>query len=165
MEYGHFFEECLEDMYYPRYCCSALCNLYSSDCCADYFAPPCDFTAMPFSPCPYNDFYPYSPPPSDISAGAILASVNYPVPSPGSNAYPGSGCGLLGTGLMSSTSMSGSSPSGSSPRDAKNPQMCGECGKVFTSSSALAKHKLTHSDERRYSCKICHKRFKRQDHL
>ena len=58
----------------------------------------------------------------------------------------------------------GGSP-GNNSMGVKNHQMCGECGKVFTSSSALAKHKLTHSDERRYSCNLCHKRFKRQDHL
>lgn len=42
---------------------------------------------------------------------------------------------------------------------------CEQCGKIFGSSSALAKHKLTHSDERRYVCHICSKGFKRQDHL
>lgn len=42
---------------------------------------------------------------------------------------------------------------------------CEQCGKIFGSSSALAKHKLTHSDERRYVCSICSKGFKRQDHL
>lgn len=42
---------------------------------------------------------------------------------------------------------------------------CVQCWKTFASSSALAKHKLTHSDERRYICNICGKGFKRQDHL
>lgn len=42
---------------------------------------------------------------------------------------------------------------------------CEQCGKTFGSSSALAKHKLTHSDERRYICSTCGKGFKRQDHL
>lgn len=42
---------------------------------------------------------------------------------------------------------------------------CEQCGKTFGSSSALAKHKLTHSDERRYVCSTCGKGFKRQDHL
>ena len=42
---------------------------------------------------------------------------------------------------------------------------CGICGKAFNNSSALAKHKLTHSDERKYVCPICSKAFKRQDHL
>ena len=39
------------------------------------------------------------------------------------------------------------------------------CGKMFNNSSALAKHKLTHSDERKHVCRICAKAFKRQDHL
>ena len=42
---------------------------------------------------------------------------------------------------------------------------CVVCNKLFNNSSALAKHKLTHSDERKYVCKICSKAFKRQDHL
>ncbi|KAF6216062.1 hypothetical protein GE061_000400 [Apolygus lucorum] len=39
------------------------------------------------------------------------------------------------------------------------------CGKIFGNASALAKHKLTHSDERKYVCTMCGKAFKRQDHL
>ncbi|XP_023239416.1 uncharacterized protein LOC111638023 [Centruroides sculpturatus] len=44
-------------------------------------------------------------------------------------------------------------------------QPCPTCGKVFSNSSALTKHKLTHSDERKYVCQLCTKAFKRQDHL
>jgi C2H2-type zinc finger len=36
---------------------------------------------------------------------------------------------------------------------------------MFGNASALAKHRLTHSDERKYLCTVCHKAFKRQDHL
>ncbi|GBP74591.1 Zinc finger protein 541 [Eumeta japonica] len=39
------------------------------------------------------------------------------------------------------------------------------CNKIFGNASALAKHKLTHSDERKYVCGVCAKAFKRQDHL
>ena len=39
------------------------------------------------------------------------------------------------------------------------------CTKVFGNASALAKHKLTHSNERKYVCGMCSKAFKRQDHL
>ncbi|XP_058812874.1 serine-rich adhesin for platelets isoform X2 [Topomyia yanbarensis] len=45
------------------------------------------------------------------------------------------------------------------------PQQCQVCSKVFGNASALAKHKLTHSDERKYVCGMCSKAFKRQDHL
>ncbi len=44
-------------------------------------------------------------------------------------------------------------------------QPCPICQKVFGSSSALAKHKLIHSSERRHKCLLCAKSFKRQDHL
>ncbi|XP_050306418.1 uncharacterized protein LOC126743390 isoform X2 [Anthonomus grandis grandis] len=43
----------------------------------------------------------------------------------------------------------------------QGPQQC----TVFGNASALAKHKLTHSDERKYICTVCNKAFKRQDHL
>jgi uncharacterized Zn-finger protein len=42
---------------------------------------------------------------------------------------------------------------------------CPVCGKQFNNVSALAKHRLTHSDERKYLCTVCNKGFKRQDHL
>lgn len=44
-------------------------------------------------------------------------------------------------------------------------QNCPECGKSFTNKSALAKHRLIHSNERKYACHLCDKSFKRQDHL
>ncbi|XP_060525589.1 uncharacterized protein LOC132701551 isoform X3 [Cylas formicarius] len=47
----------------------------------------------------------------------------------------------------------------------QGPQQCQVCAKVFGNASALAKHKLTHSDERKYVCTVCGKAFKRQDHL
>ncbi|XP_075222502.1 uncharacterized protein LOC142325068 isoform X2 [Lycorma delicatula] len=55
-------------------------------------------------------------------------------------------------------------PKASSP-NRQGPQQCQVCGKVFGNASALAKHKLTHSDERKYVCTMCGKAFKRQDHL
>lgn len=37
---------------------------------------------------------------------------------------------------------------------------CTECGKDFSNQSALSKHKLTHSDERKFVCPLCSKGFK-----
>ncbi|XP_055325066.1 uncharacterized protein LOC129579232 isoform X2 [Sitodiplosis mosellana] len=58
-----------------------------------------------------------------------------------------------------------SRPKTSSPTRHVGPQQCQVCSKVFGNASALAKHKLTHSDERKYVCGMCSKAFKRQDHL
>ena len=44
-------------------------------------------------------------------------------------------------------------------------QCCPDCSKAFTNKSALAKHRLIHSNERKYTCHLCDKSFKRQDHL
>lgn len=52
-----------------------------------------------------------------------------------------------------------------SPGKVTGPLECNQCHKIFNNTSALAKHKLTHSDERKYLCTICEKKFKRQDHL
>ncbi|KAL5283952.1 TRERF1 family protein [Megaselia abdita] len=57
-----------------------------------------------------------------------------------------------------------SRPKTSSPTR-HGPQQCQVCNKIFGNASALAKHKLTHSDERKYVCVMCTKAFKRQDHL
>ncbi|KAJ8982931.1 hypothetical protein NQ317_004587 [Molorchus minor] len=62
------------------------------------------------------------------------------------------------------TSMKRSRPKPTSP-NRQGPQQCLVCAKVFGNASALAKHKLTHSDERKYVCSMCGKAFKRQDHL
>lgn len=58
----------------------------------------------------------------------------------------------------------GKKPRGKPP-SARAAVICAVCSKKFNNSSALAKHKLTHSNERKYACKICSKAFKRQDHL
>ncbi|XP_062577324.1 transcriptional-regulating factor 1-like isoform X1 [Saccostrea cucullata] len=55
-------------------------------------------------------------------------------------------------------------PQGSPGRNS-NLLMCTTCNKSFNNTSALAKHRLTHSDERKYVCNLCQKAFKRQDHL
>lgn len=56
-------------------------------------------------------------------------------------------------------------PPHGSPARNSNSLMCTTCNKSFNNTSALAKHRLTHSDERKYVCNLCQKAFKRQDHL
>lgn len=61
--------------------------------------------------------------------------------------------------------MKGTRPVKATSPNRPGTQPCPTCGKVFSNSSALTKHKLTHSDERKYVCQLCAKAFKRQDHL
>jgi uncharacterized Zn-finger protein len=56
-------------------------------------------------------------------------------------------------------------PSPTDSSSSTRPFYCNECGKSFQNNSALVKHKLIHSDERHHVCPVCHKAFKRQDHL
>ena len=72
--------------------------------------------------------------------------------------------GLLNV-LAASPQSSSISFSGVGAEAKVSPQECNLCNKMFGNASALAKHRLTHSDERKYLCTVCHKAFKRQDHL
>ncbi|XP_053945533.1 serine-rich adhesin for platelets isoform X4 [Anastrepha ludens] len=75
------------------------------------------------------------------------------------------GCSkTAGAGGVTSAALKKNRPKLSSPTR-HGPQQCQICSKIFGNASALAKHKLTHSDERKYVCAMCSKAFKRQDHL
>ncbi|CAF1313821.1 unnamed protein product, partial [Rotaria sordida] len=63
----------------------------------------------------------------------------------------------------SQTTMSSLSPQ----QQQTNRHYCGypDCAKIFSNKSALAKHKLTHCQDRKHKCSKCNKGFKRLDHL
>ena len=135
-----------------------------------------------------------SKPPDTVSVPlAISTAVSPPSPSPGPASSSEAAHGTLSAVPDSILCTGSPSPAGSSDTEAAarpagllnvisavspplasavtfteaktSPQECNLCNKMFGNASALAKHRLTHSDERKYLCTVCHKAFKRQDHL
>lgn len=100
-------------------------------------------------------------PSSSTSSSSYLAPPALPASPHPPITLPTSPCPLSLPPTSPGRRSASASPSGSK----STPQTCSICLKVFSNASALAKHRLTHSEERRYHCSICGKAFKRQDHL
>ncbi|XP_053551184.1 myc-associated zinc finger protein isoform X2 [Bombina bombina] len=62
----------------------------------------------------------------------------------------------------STLSLPGPSPS---PKKVRKNHACEMCGKAFRDVYHLNRHKLSHSDEKPYSCHVCQQRFKRKDRM
>ncbi|XP_038161363.1 myc-associated zinc finger protein [Cyprinodon tularosa] len=56
-------------------------------------------------------------------------------------------------------------PSNPNPNPVKKNHACDTCGKAFRDVYHLNRHRLSHSDEKPFSCPICQQRFKRKDRM
>ena len=115
--------------------------------------------SLPNSPCPIVG-------PSSINHTTLNKNnsiVSSSLPSPTPSIHSGTPNNTPTSSPM--LSRRSSSSSGSKNCTSGSQAACAVCFKTFSNASALAKHRLTHSEERRYHCTICSKAFKRQDHL
>ncbi|XP_077386724.1 myc-associated zinc finger protein [Festucalex cinctus] len=56
-------------------------------------------------------------------------------------------------------------PGGGGANQVRKNHACEACGKAFRDVYHLNRHRLSHSDEKPYSCPICQQRFKRKDRM
>uniref|UniRef100_A0A671MK85 Myc-associated zinc finger protein-like n=1 Tax=Sinocyclocheilus anshuiensis TaxID=1608454 RepID=A0A671MK85_9TELE len=62
-------------------------------------------------------------------------------------------------------SESGIQPVNQNPNPVRKNHACETCGKAFRDVYHLNRHRLSHSDEKPFSCPICQQRFKRKDRM
>ena len=71
--------------------------------------------------------------------------------------------------LIEISSMTSAAPQNPNPNPNTNQvrknHACEACGKAFRDVYHLNRHRLSHSDEKPYSCPICQQRFKRKDRM
>lgn len=56
-------------------------------------------------------------------------------------------------------------PANPNPNPVRKNHACETCGKAFRDVYHLNRHRLSHSDEKPFSCPICQQRFKRKDRM
>lgn len=67
--------------------------------------------------------------------------------------------------ILSSLQQNPNPHPGPAANQVKKNHACEACGKAFRDVYHLNRHRLSHSDEKPYSCPICQQRFKRKDRM
>ncbi|KAM7381668.1 hypothetical protein PAMA_012489 [Pampus argenteus] len=81
----------------------------------------------------------------------IMASVNPHAPPPAA--------------VVMATGATVQRPANPNPNPVRKNHACETCGKAFRDVYHLNRHRLSHSDEKPFSCPICQQRFKRKDRM
>ncbi|CDQ73680.1 unnamed protein product [Oncorhynchus mykiss] len=104
------------------------------------------------SPCFTSPFLPLSPLPAcwRVAMASVVARVNPHAP-------PAAVVMVAGATVQR--------PSNPNPNPVRKNHACETCGKAFRDVYHLNRHRLSHSDEKPFSCPICQQRFKRKDRM
>ncbi|XP_037611827.1 myc-associated zinc finger protein isoform X3 [Sebastes umbrosus] len=86
-----------------------------------------------------------------VAMANVMASVNPHAPPPAA--------------VVMATGATVQRPSNPNPNPVRKNHACETCGKAFRDVYHLNRHRLSHSDEKPFSCPICQQRFKRKDRM
>uniref|UniRef100_A0A3Q1J9H6 C2H2-type domain-containing protein n=1 Tax=Anabas testudineus TaxID=64144 RepID=A0A3Q1J9H6_ANATE len=96
----------------------------------------------------------------------VMASVNPHAPPPAAVVMTTGATVQVGQGLrVYLLSVSPQRPTNPNPNPVRKNHACETCGKAFRDVYHLNRHRLSHSDEKPFSCPICQQRFKRKDRM
>ncbi|KAM6951692.1 myc-associated zinc finger protein isoform 2-T2 [Aplochiton taeniatus] len=86
-----------------------------------------------------------------VAMASIVASVNPHAPPPAA--------------VVMAAGATVQRPANANPNPVRKNHACETCGKAFRDVYHLNRHRLSHSDEKPFSCPICQQRFKRKDRM
>ncbi|XP_062331621.1 myc-associated zinc finger protein isoform X1 [Osmerus eperlanus] len=86
-----------------------------------------------------------------VAMASVVASVNNPHGPPAA--------------VVMAAGATGQRPANPNPNPVRKNHACETCGKAFRDVYHLNRHRLSHSDEKPFSCPVCQQRFKRKDRM